>query len=356
MHFDRLVLYAEPGSLMRTVFVVFALVLGACGSAGGTDGGRLDAGELVDAGDHGLDTGASLDGGTEPTDAGTDAGVLPTCPTFLIRADTPACSTWLDCHLHEVCDLGVGLCCPEYCETDYHCAAGFVCNFYMKTCDCTSHDACKGWPDGRTYCDPATKACTTPPSCDPPCGDCQACLNGECGRDPAWECCADTECTVIPATLCDTSTHQCVECRGCWDACADDNFCKDLKGGPAYVCLDGYCRVKPCAADADCESLCAPQPGTCDLPASQCTCHPIPTGLCQDCSVDATICTNVGMTCGQFTKKCFRSCASTADCVDPYGQAYVCDTGNCDCTRPSCCNPHCEQGQTCDEGVTCICR
>lgn len=291
-------------------------------------------------------------------DGGTDAG----------DTDGPKlCTSKAECKPDKWCDNGAGgsgACLPmAACASDAQCAEGFICNAFNTVCECSTDDNCKDWPDGKTVCDPATKQCSTPVVvvCNPPCDDnCRECVGQTCEFKAGMVCCTDNDCITPPYLSCDPNTRTCVEVKVCTDACTTDQECATWCKDKTFVCdlTTSTCAAMTCTADADCTAICTPDAATC--PAGTCVCTPPAGAICDDCSIDKTICTNAGLTCGFATKKCTQKCTTSAECADAAGQLYVCQElfggySMCNCNTPTCCTTPCTAPDVCDEGGTCAC-
>lgn len=294
------------------------------------------------------------------SDGGSDVGG----DGDVVDGGSGGCQLKIDCPVTQWCKADVKTCMDMTgsCASDDECALNHLCNSFTKTCECVDDNTCANWPDNKTSCDPNLKQCAvkTNPTCDPACdANCKECKNGVCEFLAGKECCGDNDCVTAPKLYCDTTTptYTCYEKKLCSDQCATDTECQSWCGGAAYKCSGSSCIAQECTTDAECDTICGtPSGSTCA--GGTCNCS-IPTGgLCADCSTDPTVCDAAGLKCGSFTKTCTKACTSTADCVDPYGQAYVCNdmVKMCNCQSPSCCAPACQAGQTCDEGATCTCQ
>ncbi|MBI5526678.1 MAG: hypothetical protein HY897_10130 [Deltaproteobacteria bacterium] len=273
--------------------------------------------------------------------------------------DVPGCQLKTDCPITQWCEKATGTCKDMgACRNDEECASGHMCNAFAATCECINDDACKDWPDNKTSCDFQTKTCSVyvAPQCDPACdASCKECVGGTCQFLSGKTCCNDDDCLTPPYTKCDLNTYNCVEEVNCGNACSTDDECKLWCKDTSYVCSASTCIAQECITDGECATICGTgYTGTCV--GGSCSCTPVMGGLCADCSIDPTACDASGLTCGSFTKKCTRQCASSADCVDDYGQPYVCQEmlKMCNCNAPSCCQPACPPPQVCDETL-CTC-
>ena len=244
--------------------------------------------------------------------------------------------------ISSACGVGdlslVGKNCP--CATDQ----GFVCDTSTNKCVQSGVTF-----DAGPTCDDAGCACTT----DADCGDPGApkCVNGQCaacatnpdscpvdtyclnGQTCSPGCKNDADCTAISAAAkqCDTTRHQCVQCKQQSD-CPGDLQCSP----------SGLCAQK---CDADAANSCTGGQSCCG-------------GLCIDTTSDINNCNGCGITCSGADTLC---CGGT--CTDPLVTTQHCGTcanacstanGTPSCSGGNCvfaCNPgygHCAGDTGCD--------
>lgn len=159
------------------------------------------------------------------------------------------------------------------------------------------------------------------------------------GNECVAKCTTDHDCTAAGATVCNTGSGRCSDCRS-------DSDCHDPKGlctvhgcaqcGSAALCTDGVpncvagtCSAK-CLSDADCGGL------PCDTKSTMCGCHTTAdcgAGLCDttdskcvECLVDGDC---PGAKC-QTDHTCSTSCLQAGDpcVVDAECCAGFCDPTN----------------------------
>lgn len=221
------------------------------------------------------------------------------------------------------------------CTIDAECSElGFVCDDGRRLCVCTSDSMCAD-KEGKPYCNAFTGHCVAEiAGCkgDNDCGNNEFC-------DGALRICRDKK------GYCGSCTQD-AECGGPNDYCVTH---PDFPGSASYcgaACTaEGACEAGQACRDTEKGKQCVPENSRCQSGQSQ-SCTP-DSG--QSCGSDADCTSGGGQVCDTASNKCraansgcrasqscdpekrvcVTSCRFDAECVERYGQNFVCEQDAC---------------------------